>query len=158
MSADGIILVTGGSRGIGAATAILLAEQGRRVVITDIAPEQPQGADVILWWPTPFDVASESVVVNGIAEIEARHGPMAGLVNAAGIFGKMHPVEKVRIENWDREINIDLRGTFLVARSVGEQMTKRQHGAVVNVTSIAGKKEFISILLTEQNRRRRLRG
>lgn len=137
MSADGIILVTGGSRGIGAATASLLAEQGSRVVVTDIAPEQPQGADAILW-PTPFDVASEPVVVSGIAEIEARHGPITGLVNAAGIFGKMHPVENVRIENWDREINIDLRGTFLVARSVGEQMTKRRHGAIVNVASIAG--------------------
>jgi NAD(P)-dependent dehydrogenase (short-subunit alcohol dehydrogenase family) len=137
MSADGIIIVTGGCRGIGAATATLLAEQGRRVLIVDIAPEPLEGTDVILW-PASFDVASEGTVIAGIADIEAAHGPVTGLVNAAGVFGKMHRIERVRMEQWDREINIDLRGTFLVARSVGVRMAKRRHGAIVNVASIAG--------------------
>ena len=107
MSADGVTLVTGGSRGIGAATATLLAQQGRRVVIVDIAPEPLVGIPVILW-PASFAVASESAVVSGIAEIERTHGPIDGLVNAAGVFGKMHAAARVRMENWDREINIDL--------------------------------------------------
>lgn len=137
MNADGIVLITGGSRGIGAATAALLAEQDQRVVVVDILPEPaPQSGAVV--WPEPFDVANESAVIGGIAAIEQAHGPITGLVNAAGIFGKMHPVEKVRMENWDREINIDLRGTFLVTRSVGERMARRKHGAVVNVASVAG--------------------
>jgi NAD(P)-dependent dehydrogenase (short-subunit alcohol dehydrogenase family) len=137
MTAEGIILVTGGSRGIGAATATLLAQQGRRVVIVDIAPEALIGTQTMLW-PEAFDVASETAVVSGITAIEAAHGPIAGLVNAAGVFGKMHPAERVRMENWDREINIDLRGTFLVARSVGVRMAKRGRGAIVNVASVAG--------------------
>ena len=137
MTAEGIILVTGGSRGIGAATATLLAQQGRRVVIADVAPEALPGTQTILWQEA-LDVASESAVVSGIAAIEAAHGPMTGLVNAAGIFGKMHAVERVRMDNWDREISIDLRGTFLVARSAGERMAKRRHGAIVNVASVAG--------------------
>jgi NAD(P)-dependent dehydrogenase (short-subunit alcohol dehydrogenase family) len=137
MIAEGIVLVTGGSRGIGAATATLLAQQGRRVVIADIAPEALTGTQTILW-PDGFDVASETDVVSGIADIETAHGPITGLVNAAGMFGKMHSVERVRMDNWDREINIDLRGTFLVARSVGVRMAKRRHGAIVNVASVVG--------------------
>ena len=137
MIAEGIVLVTGGSRGIGAATATLLAQQGRRVVIADIAPEALIGTQTILW-PDRFDVASETGVMSGIADIETAHGPITGLVNAAGVFGKMHSVEHVRMDNWDREIYIDLRGTFLVARSVGVRMAKRRHGAIVNVASVAG--------------------
>jgi len=137
MSADGITLITGGSRGIGAATATLLAQQGRRVVIVDVAPEPLTGTSAILW-PAPLDVASESAVTRGIADIEHAHGPIEGLVNAAGVFGKMHTAARVRMENWDREINIDLRGTFLVARDIGVRMAERRQGAIVNVASVAG--------------------
>jgi NAD(P)-dependent dehydrogenase (short-subunit alcohol dehydrogenase family) len=137
MIAEGIVVVTGGSRGIGAAAATLLAQLGQRVVIVDIAPEALIGTQTILW-PDGFDVASETGVISGIADIETAHGPITGLVNAAGVFGKMHSVERVRMDNWDREINIDLRGTFLVARSVGARMAKRRHGAIVNVASVAG--------------------
>jgi NAD(P)-dependent dehydrogenase (short-subunit alcohol dehydrogenase family) len=139
MIKDGIILVTGGSRGIGAATAIMLAERGHRVVVTDIKPERPANAPAsVIVWPDSFDVAREDSVSAGIEAIEKAHGPITGLVNAAGVFGKMHSLERIRMENWDREVNIDLRGTFLVARAVGVRMAARKYGAIVNVASVAG--------------------
>jgi len=137
MASDGIILVTGGSRGIGAATAELLAQNGNRVVICDIAPEALDNSKILLW-PEAFDVSREDNVVGGVAAIEAAHGPINGLVHAAGVYGKMHSVERIRMENWDREVNIDLRGTFLVDRAVGVRMAERGHGSIVNIASVAG--------------------
>jgi NAD(P)-dependent dehydrogenase (short-subunit alcohol dehydrogenase family) len=137
MASDGIILVTGGSRGIGAATAELLAQNGNRVVICDIAPEALSNTRITLW-PQPFDVSREDSVVDGVAAIETAYGPINGLVHAAGVYGKMHSVERIRMENWDREVNIDLRGTFLVDRAVGVRMAERGHGSIVNIASVAG--------------------
>lgn len=132
-----MILVTGGCRGIGAATAALLAARGSMVVAADIAPESPPKSQFIVW-PSSFDVADEAAVTAGLDAIEAKHGTITGLVNAAGVFGKMHAAERVRMENWDREMDIDLRGTFLAARAVGTRMVQRRGGAIVNVASIAG--------------------
>ena len=136
MAQAGTILVTGGSRGIGAATAALLAAAGHRVVIVDIAPRPIDGGAVL--WPERFDVADEPGVARAVAAIEDTHGPIDGLVNAAGVFGKMHKVERIRMESWDREVDIDLRGTFIVAQAVGVRMAARARGAIVNVASVAG--------------------
>lgn len=137
VATNDLVLVTGGSRGIGAATATLLAQNGARVVATDISPE-PLDVPGVTSWPHVFDVASEESIVQGIAAIETEHGPINGLVNAAGIFGKMTPLERIKMANFDREIAIDLRGTFLVARAVGVGMAQRGRGAIVNVASVAG--------------------
>ena len=92
----------------------------------------------MILWPQPLDVADEASVTAAVDGIEAAHGPVTGLVNAAGIFGRMTPLARIKMENWDREVDIDLRGTFLCARAVGIRMAERGDGVIVNVASVAG--------------------
>ena len=132
-----LVLVTGGRSGIGAATAAVLAAAGLRPIVADIATplpeERPQGA---LVWENPFDVSDEAAVAREVAAIEDTLGPLAGLVNAAGILGRMLPPAKLRMADWDRELAVDLRGTYLMCREVGTRMAERGRGAIVNVASI----------------------
>ena len=132
-----LVLVTGGSSGIGAATATALAQDGFRPLVVDIRVlDGSQQQDGVLYWPQPFDIADASGVATAIAKIEDEFGPIEGVVNAAGILGKMHRPERVRLENWDHEIQVDLRGTFVVCQAVGQHMLTRKRGAIVNVASI----------------------
>jgi NAD(P)-dependent dehydrogenase (short-subunit alcohol dehydrogenase family) len=132
-----LVLVTGGASGIGAAAVAALAALRMRPIVADIAPST-KAVDGALAWERPFDVSDEESVSRGVSEIEERYGPLYGLVNAAGILGRMHPPERIKLANWDREMNVDLRGVFLVCREAGTLMAKRGRGSIVNVASIAG--------------------
>lgn len=138
-TAGGLVLVTGGLSGIGAAAAAVLAEDGFTVLVADIATgpgsQPPHGARL---WPSRFDVSDEAAVETGIAAIEEAHGPLVGLVNAAGILGKMHKPDRLKMVDWDREMAVDLRGTYLMCRAVGSRMAARGAGAIVNVASVVG--------------------
>lgn len=136
---DKLVLVTGGLSGIGAAAASALAADGFTPVIADIATRaDSRAADSCRLWPSPLDVSDEAAVEAAVAAIEAQMGPLAGLVNAAGILGKMHRPERLRMADWDREMAVDLRGTFLMCRAVGARMASRGAGSIVNVASVVG--------------------
>jgi NAD(P)-dependent dehydrogenase (short-subunit alcohol dehydrogenase family) len=130
------VIVTGGMSGIGAAVVEALAQSGFVPIAVDIKPRDIRFPTPALRWDQPFDVSDEAQVSRGVAEIEARHGPAVGLVNAAGILGKMHPPDRLRMADWDREIAVDLRGTFLMCREVGAKMAQRGHGSIVNIASV----------------------
>jgi NAD(P)-dependent dehydrogenase (short-subunit alcohol dehydrogenase family) len=134
-----VALVTGATGGIGAATAGVLVEKGYMVVCTDIKPDTSESeAAHKIHWPHMFDVASEENVSDNVAAVEDRYGPIAALVNAAGILGKMHRPERLRMVDWDREVAVDLRGTYVVCRAVGSRMAERGRGAIVNIASVVG--------------------
>jgi NAD(P)-dependent dehydrogenase (short-subunit alcohol dehydrogenase family) len=138
VSCDGdLVLVTGAASGIGAAAAAAIAAAGMRPILADIAPIAAAPAGAIVW-DRKFDVADPDSVGAGARDIEERHGPLYGLVNAAGILGKMHAPERIKLASWEREIAVDLTGTFLVCREVGARMAARRRGSIVNVASIAG--------------------
>ena len=136
-SGKGLVLVTGGLSGIGLATQAALHEAGFQAVAVDIAtkPTSSVPAPAILW-PYPLDVSDETAVTREVEAIERQHGPLVGLVNAAGILGKMHRPHRLKLSVWDREMAVDLRGTFIMCREVGTRMVNRRHGSIVNVASI----------------------
>lgn len=138
METQRLVVVTGGASGIGLACAGVLLDQGYRVVVVDIAPCNDTAASAAAIWPEPVDISDEQAVAACANGVEQTMGPVCGLVNAAGILGKMHHAQKVRMENWDREFGVDLRGTFLACRHFGGFMLKRGHGTIVNIASIAG--------------------
>lgn len=141
---SGVAIVTGGASGIGAAIAALLCVRGWRVVVFDLAPEparQPAqqsatGPGFAGWFRV--DIADEQAVEDAVARVEDKIGPVHGLVNAAGVLGKMHAPDRLRMSDWDREIAVDLRGTYLTCRAAGARMARRGSGAIVNIASIAG--------------------
>ena len=138
-AADNFVLVTGGLSGIGAAAAIALAADGFTPIIADIATtSDSQAPDGCILWRTPLDVSDEGSVTAAVEAIEAERGPIGGLVNAAGILGKMHRPERLKMADWDREMAVDLRGTYLMCRAVGSRMAARGAGAIVNVASVVG--------------------
>lgn len=132
-----LVMVTGGGSGIGAATATVLAQRGWRPVIVDIRPPDAADGDVIVL-PDPVDISDENAVARAVAYIEDEVGPLAGLVNAAGILGKMHPPARLRMSDWDRDLAVDLRGTYLTCREAGSRMAERGQGAIVNIASVTG--------------------
>ena len=134
-------IVTGGSRGIGAAISKALKAQGYNVAATYAGNDErasafreETGIAVYKW-----DVASYDACVEGIAKVEAELGPVDILVNNAGItrdamFHKMTP------EHWQAVINTNLNGLFNMTRPVWEGMRARSFGRIVNISSINGQK------------------
>lgn len=136
---DGALVVTGGLSGIGAAVAAAATVEGWRVVVLDRAApgdlHSPAGHTI---FPEPVDVTDAETVARTCDAIEKQHGPISGLVNAAGILGKMHAPQRLALSDWDREIAVDLRGTFVPCREIGGRMARRGNGAIVNVASVVG--------------------
>jgi 3-oxoacyl-[acyl-carrier protein] reductase len=145
MHAGRVALVTGGGRGIGAATARLLAGQGAAVavaartedeVVSVVAEIRARGGSAI---PLVVDVADEASVASGFATARAELGPVTILVNNAGTPGVPLPVAAMEVAEWRRVFEINVTGAFLCAREVLPQMTAENWGRIVNVSSAASR-------------------
>jgi NAD(P)-dependent dehydrogenase (short-subunit alcohol dehydrogenase family) len=135
------IIVTGAAQGVGLATASLLAQRDYRVILLDLKPLDDQvarlrgaGAQVE---GLSGDVSSESFVQHLAQWVGRQYGAADGLVNNAGI-SLIAPAEATTAEQWQRVMNINLFGPFLLCRYLGEQMLARRRGSIVNVASVAG--------------------
>lgn len=119
--------ITGGASGIGAATAARFVKEGAIVVTADVAGQ----ADHAL------DVRDEAAVAAAVASVVEAHGRIDVVVNAAGVAGG-GPVHVLDESEWDRVVDINLKGTFHVCKHVCAQMVTQGSGSVVNIASIEG--------------------
>lgn len=132
-------IVTGGGRGIGAATARALSALGARVTVfsrseADVARVVAEGAAALA---VAGDVTAEADVARLVVAHEGALGPCDVLVNDAGILERGR-VEELSPEAWRRVVDVNLTGAFLCARAVVPGMRRRRRGRIVNVASISG--------------------
>ncbi len=144
---DKVALVTGGNRGIGKAIAQKLASLGANVSICGRNDESLKRtareieSHGVRAHAQKADVSRSGDVTALVQAIEQRLGPISILVNNAGI-GMFGPVHEKSEEDWDRAMNTNLKGVFLVTRAVAAGMIARKSGDIINISSLAGKNTF----------------
>lgn len=136
------VLVTGSSRGIGAATAQYLSEMGMRVAVTygrskDQAEEVFKNLNGEGHLLIPFDVSSEDSVKEGLDRVIQEFQGLYGLVNNAGIT-RDQLLLRMKESDFDEVINTNLRGVFLCTKLAVKAMMKARTGCIVNITSVIG--------------------
>jgi NAD(P)-dependent dehydrogenase (short-subunit alcohol dehydrogenase family) len=132
----GVGLVTGGGRGIGASIARELADAGMRVAVTGRTAEQIERvAAEIGGLALAGDVSRREDVERWVETTEAELGPIALLVNNAGIGGGGTPFLEERPEDWWHVFEVNVLGAYLCCRTVAPRMVARGRGRIVNVGS-----------------------
>ena len=144
-----LVLITGASRGIGAATALLAARQGYAVAVNyasnalaaDAVVRQIQQAGGHAM-AVQADVANEAQVLAMFEKIDAQWGRLSALVNNAGVVDKTTRVDAITLQRLQRMFEINVFGSFICAREAVRRMSTRQGGAggaIVNVSSVAAR-------------------
>lgn len=140
---DKVALVTGAGRGIGKATAIALAREGADVVVNDVdlqsAEETAEEIRAIgrRALPIKADVSSKREVNKMVDRIIETFRKIDILVNNAGIFSSVS-IDDMTEDEWDRVIEVNLKGVFLCSQAVMKVMKKQRSGKIVNIASLAG--------------------
>ena len=142
---DKVAIITGGNSGVGAATALLFAKEGAKVVIT--ARRQPQldevaakireaGGEVL---PVVSDISRKGDADAVVAKAVEAYGKVDILVNNAGVLEEgLKPIDRVNDDDLDRILDINTKGTMYCMRAATVEMSKNGSGSIVNVASVAG--------------------
>jgi len=139
-----VALVTGAGSGIGRSIALAFARAGAKVAVADIADEG--GLETVVSIQTAggtatfvhTDVTSSQEVARLLESIRSTYGRLDCACNSAGIDGAVVPLAEVSEQDWDRTVDIDLKGVWLCMKYEIAMMLERGSGAIVNVSSVMG--------------------
>ena len=143
-----VALITGGSSGIGRATAVAMAREGAKIALTARRAERCQeaveeiegmGGEALA---LPGDVANADHVATLVGATVERWGHLDIVVPNAGINGVFAPIEKITPEEWDQTHNINVRGTFLTVKYAIPHLRAAGGGSIVVVSSVNGNRIF----------------
>ena len=144
MSLEGqVAMVTGGGQGIGKAIALRFAQAGADISVMDVNSETAAATgDEIRGlgrraMVTVADVSDPLAVEAAVKEVVAQLGRLDVLVNNAGIE-KRAPFLEITFEDWRRQLDVNLSGTFYCTQAAAREMAKRNYGRIVNLSSVAG--------------------
>lgn len=137
-------LITGASRGIGKAVALLMAEQGADLILLDIdadelrltAEEAERFGGKVLFYPC--DVSNEQQINQVIGEAENTFGKIDILVNNAAIFRDTAPFETAETALWRKYLDVNVMGVVYCTKAVLGGMIRNNYGRIINVGSVAG--------------------
>ena len=141
---DKVALITGAGSGIGAATAVLFAQEGAKVALADLHPGnldtvaaqvKSAGGEALVM---AADVTSRADSQRLVDETVKRFGRVDVLVNSAGVSSRNAPADWDWEKAWDFVMAVNLKGTVLLSRAVADQMVKQGGGSIVNMSSIYG--------------------
>lgn len=139
-----VAVVTGGSLGIGAASATRMAEEGAAVAILDCKDQEGEALARALterdlkagYWHC--DVSNEQQVKQVLDKVADTFGSLTVLVNNAGIAGPNKPTHELTEEEWDRVQNVNVKGVFFCTKHAIPHMKKAGKGSIINLSSIYG--------------------
>jgi NAD(P)-dependent dehydrogenase (short-subunit alcohol dehydrogenase family) len=138
-----VAVVTGGGRGVGRAIARSLGQAGASVAVVARTPSDVEATAAMLAEGggqavgIRADVTDEASVDTAMTEVARSFGPVTILVNCAGTCGAIGPLWEIEPDDWRRDVDASLLGTFLCARAVLPAMVARRSGRVINVSSYA---------------------
>jgi 3-oxoacyl-[acyl-carrier protein] reductase len=138
-----VALVTGGAQGIGRAIALLLAQKGADIVVSDINLEKAEGTAKEIEaigrraMAIRTDVANTNDVEHMVQAVLEKFGQIDILVNNAGI-ARDKLILRMTEEDWDAVLNVNLKGTFNCTKAVIRHMSKQRKGKIVNIASVVG--------------------
>jgi NAD(P)-dependent dehydrogenase (short-subunit alcohol dehydrogenase family) len=137
-----VALVTGAARGIGQAIADLFADNGATVIYADVDYEtaKTSASRTARGSAIAMDVSKEAQVEECVSQIVRQHGRLDILVNNAGVNTVKHRVniDQFPLDEWQRILNVDLTGLYLVSRAGSRAMVAQKKGRIINIASVLG--------------------